>query len=119
MVRAAFRRCALQNRRFHEAPNNRNALIKSSLSQCGYSIDNCSRHNNLTIKKPAWTAFEKRWKSWRNRTASNCEGHKKDTAESARPLGRCDSCLAFDGVARACSPRPLPKRPMTGQKVGF
>jgi len=28
--------------------------------------------------------FQKRWKSWRNRTASNCEGHKKDTAGSGR-----------------------------------
>jgi hypothetical protein len=36
-----------------------------------------------------------------------------------RPPGRCDSCLAFDGVAHARSSRPPPERPMTGQRVGF
>jgi hypothetical protein len=58
------------------------------VSRCGYSMDNCSRHNNSTIKSPAWTVSEKRWKSWRNRTASNCAGHKKDTAPGWPLIGR-------------------------------
>jgi hypothetical protein len=29
------------------------------------------------IKRPAWTVFKNVEKSWRNRTASNCKGHKK------------------------------------------
>ena len=37
-------------------------------------------HNNLTIKRPAWTASENVEKVGENRTASNCKGHKKDTA---------------------------------------
>src|SRR5208282_1110238 len=64
-----------------------NLLIKSYVSRCGCSIDNCSRHNNLKIKRPAWTVSEKRWKSWRNRTTSNCEGHKKDTAPGQILIG--------------------------------
>jgi hypothetical protein len=59
-----------------------NLLIKSYVARGGGSIDNYSRHNNLKIKRPAWTVSERRWKSWRNRTASNCGGHKKDTAGS-------------------------------------
>ena len=35
-----------------------NLLIKSYGSQFGCSVVNCSRHNNLTIKRPAWTASE-------------------------------------------------------------
>ena len=35
-----------------------NLLIKSYASHCGCEIDNCSRHNNLTTKRPAWTVFE-------------------------------------------------------------
>jgi hypothetical protein len=35
-----------------------NLLIKSYGSQFGCSVSNCSRHNNLTIKRPAWTASE-------------------------------------------------------------
>ena len=62
-----------------------NLLIKSYVSQCGYSTDNCCRHRNLTIKRPAWTVFQKRWKRWGNRAASNSEGHKKDTAGSTPP----------------------------------
>ena len=54
-----------------------NLLIKSYVSRRGCTIDNCSRHNNLTITRPAWTVSNKRWESWRNRTASNCEGHKR------------------------------------------
>ena len=30
-----------------------NLLIKSYVARCGYGVDNCSRHNNLTIKRPA------------------------------------------------------------------
>jgi hypothetical protein len=60
-----------------------NLLIKSYVSRCGCTVGNCSRHNNLTITRPAWTVSEKRWESWRNRTTSNCEGHKKDTAKYA------------------------------------
>jgi hypothetical protein len=33
-------------------------LIKSYGSRFGCGIINCSRHNNLTIKRPAWTASE-------------------------------------------------------------
>jgi hypothetical protein len=57
-----------------------NVPIKSYVSRCGSRVDNCSHHNNLTIKKPAWTVSGKHWKSWLNRTASNGEGHKKDTS---------------------------------------
>ena len=35
-----------------------NLLIKSYASQCGCEIDNCSRHSDLTTKRPAWTVFE-------------------------------------------------------------
>jgi len=35
-----------------------NLLIKSYGSQCDCSAVNCSHHNNLTIKRPAWTASE-------------------------------------------------------------
>jgi len=35
-----------------------NLLIKSHASRFGCSVTNCSRHNNLTIKRPAWTASE-------------------------------------------------------------
>jgi hypothetical protein len=35
-----------------------NLLIKSYVARCGYGVDNCSRHNNLTIKRPAWTVFK-------------------------------------------------------------
>jgi hypothetical protein len=31
-------------------------LIKSYGSRFGCSVINCSRHNNVTIKRPAWTA---------------------------------------------------------------
>ena len=57
-----------------------NLLIKSYGSRFGCSGTNCSRHNNLTIKRPAWTASENVEKVGENRTASNCKGHKKDTA---------------------------------------
>jgi hypothetical protein len=67
-----------------------NLLIKSYVSRCGCTLDNCSRHNNLTIARPAWTVFEKRWESWRNRTTSNCEGHKKDTASTPIVLTATD-----------------------------
>src|SRR5882757_6733076 len=33
------------------------SLIRSYVSRCGCTVDNCSRHNNLTIKRPAWTVF--------------------------------------------------------------
>src|ERR1039458_4728744 len=35
-----------------------NLLIKSYGSQFDCGVTNCSRHNNLTIKRPAWTASE-------------------------------------------------------------
>jgi hypothetical protein len=35
-----------------------NLLIKSYGSRFGCSVVNCSHHNNLTIKRPAWTASE-------------------------------------------------------------
>jgi len=35
-----------------------NLLIKSYVSRFGCSVINCSHHNNLTIKRPAWTASE-------------------------------------------------------------
>jgi len=40
-----------------------NLLIKSYSSRFACSVINCGHHNNLTIKRPAWTASEKRWKS--------------------------------------------------------
>ncbi len=56
-----------------------NLLIKSRGFRCGCGTINRSHHNNLPITRPAWTVFEKRWESWRNRTKSNSKGHKKDT----------------------------------------
>ena len=95
-------------------------LIKSYGSQFGCGVTNRGHHNNLTSTRPAWTAFEKRWKSWRNRTASNCEGHKKDTAGLAptavRIMGRC---LGFDRLPTHVVHVPLPERSMTRQRVGF
>jgi hypothetical protein len=35
-----------------------NLLIKSYSSRFGCSVINCGRHNHLTIKRPAWTAFK-------------------------------------------------------------
>jgi hypothetical protein len=35
-----------------------NLLIKSYGSQFSCSVVNCSHHNNLTIKRPAWTASD-------------------------------------------------------------
>ena len=35
-----------------------NLLIKSHGFRFGCSVINCSRHSNLTIKRPAWTASE-------------------------------------------------------------
>jgi len=35
-----------------------NLLIKSYGSRFGCGVTNCGRHNNLTIKRPAWTASE-------------------------------------------------------------
>jgi hypothetical protein len=81
---------------------------------------NCGRHNNLTIKRPAWTASKNVEKAREIERHPIGEGHKKDTAGSARPQrGRCGSWLGFDGVAHARSQRPLPERPMTGHGVGF
>ena len=98
----------------------RRQLIKSYLSQCGYSIDNCNRNNNLTIKRPARAAFEKRWKSWRNRTASNCEGHKNDTAGSSTDRSEDHGQMPwFRSFAMHVVDVTLPKRSMTGQRVGF
>jgi hypothetical protein len=37
---------------------NGSLLIKSYVSRCGCTIDNCSHHNNLAIKRPAWTVSE-------------------------------------------------------------
>jgi hypothetical protein len=35
-----------------------NLLIKGHGARFGSSVVNCSRHNNLTIKRPAWTVSE-------------------------------------------------------------
>ena len=45
---------------FGERGRNRtsNLLIKSYGSRFGCNVTNCSRHNNLAIKRPAWTASE-------------------------------------------------------------
>jgi hypothetical protein len=50
----------LENQEFGERGRNRtyNLLIKSYGSRFGYSVINCSYHNNLTIKRPAWRASE-------------------------------------------------------------
>jgi hypothetical protein len=92
-------------------------LIKSYVSRCGCSIDNCSRHNNLTIKRPAWTVFKSVGK------VGEIERHliAKDTKRTQRDQhGRSEhdagSCLGFDGVARVPCPRPLPERPMTARE---
>jgi hypothetical protein len=57
-----------------------NLLIKSYVSQCGYRIDNSSRHHNLTITRPAWTVFESVGK------VGEIERHliEKDTKRSQR-----------------------------------
>jgi hypothetical protein len=54
-------------------------LIKSHGSQFGCSVTNCSRHNNLTIKRPAWTASKNVEKVGEIETRLYRKGHKKDT----------------------------------------
>jgi hypothetical protein len=51
--------------------------------------------------------FQKRWKSWRNRTASNCEGHKKDTAGSGRLPERGNGAKVLGNERFAKSNREL------------
>ena len=68
-----------------------NLLIKSYVSRCGCTIDNCSRDNNLTIKRPAWTASKSVGK------VGEIEPHltAKDTKRTQRALA--DSVLILDG----------------------
>jgi hypothetical protein len=64
-----------------------NLLIKSYVSRCGCSIDNWSHHNNLTIKRPAWTVFKSVGK------VGEIERHlvAKDTKRTQRDQGTCQS----------------------------
>jgi hypothetical protein len=74
-------------------------------------LDNRSRHNNLTIKRPSWTVFEKSdEKVGEIETASNGEGHKKDTAHLGRKcpdsrwiLFACDIAVKVVLAARGAS----------------
>jgi hypothetical protein len=92
-----------------ETPQSRGCLlIKSYGSRFGCSVTNCSRHNNLTIKRPAWTASENVEKVWRNRTASNCKGHKKDTAHLSRQCPDSRLILFGSGIAVLEIPRRMP-----------
>jgi len=68
-----------------------NLLIKSYVSQCGCSVTNCSRHNNLTIKRPAWTASENVEKVGEIEPRLTA----KDTKKIQRTLA--DSALILDG----------------------
>src|SRR5208282_6662434 len=68
-----------------------NLLIKSYVSSRGCTMDNCSRDNNLTIKRPAWTASKSVGK------VGEIEPHltAKDTKRTQRALA--DSVLILDG----------------------
>ena len=70
-----------------------NLLIKSYVSQFDCSVTNCSHHNNLTIKRPAWTASKNVEK------VGEIEPHLtiKDTKKTQRFLA--DSVLILDGYA--------------------
>jgi hypothetical protein len=97
-----------------------NLLIKSYGSRFGCSVTNCSRHNNLTIKRPAWTASDN------VEQVGGIEPHltAKDTKRTQRNRHadvRHDAAVAFgfDGVARAPCPRPMLIRRMTGGESGI
>ena len=61
-----------------------NLLIKSYGTRFGCSVTNCSRHNHLTNKRPAWTASENVEK------VGEIERHliTKDTKKTQRNLNR-------------------------------
>jgi Putative addiction module component len=52
--------------------------------ECGCSIDNCSHHNNLTIKRPAWTVFKSVGKVGEIERHLIAKDTNKDTAGSGR-----------------------------------
>jgi hypothetical protein len=79
-----------------------NLLIKSYGSRFGCSVDNCSRHNNLMIKRPAWTASENVEKvgGIEPRLAKDTKRTQRDRHEaSAPPL---QHCAAISGWTTAC-----------------